>query len=110
MSGSVRRPLPRVREQMFGTESSLVPGRVELRALRLVLSELVCGTGATLRMNAGLMMFNTIGAADGPSVTVGVHAPARGADGLDALRRDARRPGRDRRQDHDAQLQGLVSA
>ena len=34
---------------VFGSDSSLKQGQVELRALRLVLNDLVCQTGATLK-------------------------------------------------------------
>jgi type IV pilus assembly protein PilY1 len=58
-------------EQVFGSDSSLLQGQVELRALRLVLSTLVCGSGSTLRLNAGTMLFNPNGTADGNSVMAG---------------------------------------
>jgi type IV pilus assembly protein PilY1 len=58
-------------EQVFGSESSLLQGQVELRALRLVLNTLVCGPAATLRLNAGTMLFNPNGTADGNSVISG---------------------------------------
>ncbi len=54
---------------------SLVQGQVELRALKLVLNEIVCSppTGtAAVDINAGLMMFNTgIGSVDSNSVMPG---------------------------------------
>ncbi len=57
--------------QIFGTDTSLVQGQVELRALKLVLDKLVCGSKSTLALNAGLMMFNPNGTADGNSVISG---------------------------------------
>jgi len=51
-------------EQVFGSDSSLLQGQVELRALRLVLNTLVCSSGATLKLNAGTMLFNPNGTAD----------------------------------------------
>lgn len=58
-------------DQVFGASASLVQGAVEARALKLVLNELVCKTGATLKANVGVMMFapSTLGSADGPSAT-----------------------------------------
>ncbi len=58
-------------EQVFGANASLVQGAVEARALKLVLNELVCGAGAKLAVNAGIMMFapSNLGSADGASVT-----------------------------------------
>ena len=58
-------------EQIFGTDSSLKQGQVELRALKLVLNSLVCGSGAALKINVGTMMFNPSGTADGNSVIAG---------------------------------------
>ncbi len=57
--------------EVFGAQTSLVQGAVEARALRMVLKELVCKTGATLKANVGVMMFapSTIGSADGSSAT-----------------------------------------
>lgn len=52
---------------IFGTDTSLKQGQVELRALRLVLNDLVCKTGAKLKANVGLMLFNTSGTPDSPS-------------------------------------------
>ncbi|MDP3823392.1 MAG: PilC/PilY family type IV pilus protein [Burkholderiales bacterium] len=57
--------------QIFGTDTSLVQGQVELRALRLVLTNLVCSSTATLKLNAGTMLFNPNGTADGNSVISG---------------------------------------
>lgn len=57
--------------QIFGTDTSLVQGQVELRALKLVLNKLVCGSAATLKVNVGLMLYNTNGTADGNSVMSG---------------------------------------
>lgn len=54
--------------QIFGTDLTLEQGRVELRALRLVLNELVCKTGAKLKVNAGIMMFSKEGTLDGSNV------------------------------------------
>jgi type IV pilus assembly protein PilY1 len=58
--------------QIFGSDSSLVQGQVELRALKLVLNEAVCSnSGSKLNINAGLMMFNMAGSVDGSSVIPG---------------------------------------
>lgn len=53
---------------IFGLQTSLVQGQVELRALRLVLGKLVCGDSASLKLSAGTMMFNPSGTADGSNV------------------------------------------
>ena len=42
-------------------DCSLTQGQVELRALKLVLNELVCGPNGKLKVNAGLMLFNDQG-------------------------------------------------
>ena len=57
--------------EIFGLQTSLVQGQVELRALRLVLNRLVCSNGARLKLNAGTMLLNPSGTADGNSVTAG---------------------------------------
>jgi type IV pilus assembly protein PilY1 len=51
-----------------GIVSSLVQGQVELRALRLVLNELVCKTGSDLSISAGIMLFNDQGTVDGNNI------------------------------------------
>lgn len=56
---------------IFGSSSSLVQGQVELRALKLVLNELVCGTNGKMRVNAGLMLFNDQGTVDSNSAISG---------------------------------------
>ncbi|HXD06971.1 MAG TPA: PilC/PilY family type IV pilus protein [Burkholderiaceae bacterium] len=56
-----------------GSDSSLVQGQVEVRALKLVLNELVCsppGTTKALSLNAGVMMF-TSGSVDSSSTITG---------------------------------------
>lgn len=53
--------------EVFGTDTSLVQGQVEVRALKLVLNKLVCATGAKLSVRAGLMLFNTQGTVDSKS-------------------------------------------
>ncbi|GGH55765.1 hypothetical protein GCM10010975_13700 [Comamonas phosphati] len=58
-------------EQIFGNASSLVQGQVEVRALRLVLDQLVCQTGSKLGVNAGIMLFNAQGTVDGNSIVGG---------------------------------------
>lgn len=58
-------------DQIFGAESSLVQGQVEVRALRTVLQELACGTAAPFRVNVGLMLYNTAGTADSNSAVSG---------------------------------------
>jgi len=56
--------------QIFGDNSKLVQGAVEVRTLKLVLNELVCKTGATLKVNAGVMLFApSDGSPDGNQVT-----------------------------------------
>lgn len=57
--------------EIFGTNTSLVQGQVELRALKLVLNRLVCASTATLKVNVGLMLYNTNGTVDGNSVMSG---------------------------------------
>lgn len=57
--------------QVFGSDSSLKQGQVEMRALKLVINELVCGTGAKLNINAGVMLYNTAGTVSSNSVTTG---------------------------------------
>ena len=57
--------------QIFGAETSLVQGQVELRALKLVLDKLVCGGTASVPLKVGLMMFNPNGTADGNNVVSG---------------------------------------
>lgn len=49
---------------IFGNESSLVQGQVEVRALKVVLQELACNTGAPYAVNVGLMMNSDSGTAD----------------------------------------------
>jgi type IV pilus assembly protein PilY1 len=61
----------RYAEEIFGSASSLVQGQVEVRALRLVLDELVCQTGSKLGISAGLMLFNDQGAVDGNDIVGG---------------------------------------
>jgi type IV pilus assembly protein PilY1 len=48
---------------VFGTDTSLVQGQIELRALKLVLNELVCDSASTnnVKVNIGLMLFNPAG-------------------------------------------------
>lgn len=53
--------------QIFGNENSLKQGQIEMRALKLVINELVCGTGSTLNINVGIMMYNTAGTMDSNS-------------------------------------------
>lgn len=57
--------------KIFGTSADLVQGQVELRALKLVLNELVCKTGAKLGISAGIMLFNDQGSVDSNSVVGG---------------------------------------
>ncbi|HEU5295044.1 MAG TPA: hypothetical protein VFU71_09650, partial [Burkholderiaceae bacterium] len=53
-------------ETVFGSSTSLVQGQVELRALKLVLNELVCSTNGSgnIKVNIGIMLFNPAGTAD----------------------------------------------
>ncbi len=58
---------------IFGGNSSLKQGQVELRAIKLVLNNLVCGSGATLKLNVGLMLIaSNKGTADGNSSAGGI--------------------------------------
>ena len=57
--------------QIFGSDTSLVQGQVELRALKLVLTNLVCNSNPKLSLNAGTMLFNPNGTADGNNVMSG---------------------------------------
>jgi len=57
--------------QIFGADTSLVQGQVELRTLKFVLSNLVCNSNPKLSLNAGTMLFNPNGTADGNSVMAG---------------------------------------
>lgn len=56
-------------ERIFGTDSALAQGQVELRALKQVLLELACVEELTV--NVGLMLYNTAGTADGSNVVSG---------------------------------------
>ena len=55
---------------VFGTTDRLAQGQVEVRALRAVLQELACKTGAPFNVNLGLMLYTT-GTADGSNVVSG---------------------------------------
>lgn len=57
--------------QIFGNNTDLVQGQVELRALKLVLNELVCKSGAKVKVNAGIMLLNDAGSVDSASVVAG---------------------------------------
>ncbi|MBA2591626.1 MAG: hypothetical protein H0U97_04905 [Gammaproteobacteria bacterium] len=51
--------------QVFGSDTDLKQGQVELRAIKLVLNELVCNSATPLKVNVGLMLFsNTNGTAE----------------------------------------------
>ena len=56
---------------IFGSASSLLQGQVELRALKLVLNNLVCGTSSKMTVNAGLMLLNDQGTVDSNSAISG---------------------------------------
>lgn len=58
-------------ETIFGANKSLTQGQVELRALKLVLNELVCGANGKMKVNAGLMLFNDQGTVDSNSAISG---------------------------------------
>ena len=58
-------------DQIFGTNADLVQGQIELRALKLVLNELVCKSGAKIKVNAGIMLLNDAGSVDSKSVVSG---------------------------------------
>lgn len=51
--------------------TELTQGQVELRALKLVLNALICGTGSKLQLNAGLMLHNPQGTVDSNGSTSG---------------------------------------
>jgi len=73
-TGSAKTTCQNYVTQIFGSNTSLVQGDVEIRALRLVLNELACaplaaGT-ASMNVNVGLMMFNK-GTVDGSNVVSG---------------------------------------
>lgn len=55
---------------VFGTDTKLAQGQVEVRALKAVISELACNTGAPFTVNLGLMLY-TSGTADGSNVVSG---------------------------------------
>ena len=57
--------------KIFGTDASLKQGQVEMRALKLVINELVCGATSTLKINAGVMLYNDLGSVDSNSVVSG---------------------------------------
>ncbi|MCC4116824.1 pilus assembly protein [Aromatoleum toluclasticum] len=60
----------RYADLVFGTDSNLAQGQVELRAIRAVLQELACNTGAPFNVNLGLMLYAS-GTADGSNVVSG---------------------------------------
>lgn len=73
-AGSAKTTCQNYVTQIFGSSTSLVQGDIEIRALKLVLNELVCaplaaGT-APMNVNVGLMMFNK-GTVDSSSVVSG---------------------------------------
>lgn len=55
---------------VFGTDTRLAQGQVEVRALKAVIDELACKTGAPFTVNLGLMLY-TSGTADGSNVVSG---------------------------------------
>lgn len=57
-------------EAVFGSETKLVQGQVEIRALRAVLQELACTSGK-FKINVGLMLYNTAGTVDSNSAVSG---------------------------------------
>lgn len=67
-SGTAKTTCQAYVEAVFGTDAKLVQGQVELRALKLVLNELVCKTGAKIKVNAGIMFFSADGSVDSKSV------------------------------------------
>lgn len=67
-SGTAKTTCQAYVEAVFGTDAKLVQGQVELRALKLVLNELVCKTDAKIKVNAGVMFFSADGSVDSKSV------------------------------------------
>lgn len=57
-------------ELVFGTTTRLSQGQVEVRALKAVIDELACNTGAPFTVNLGLMLYTT-GTVDGSNVVSG---------------------------------------
>jgi type IV pilus assembly protein PilY1 len=53
--------------EVFGSDTSLVQGQVEVRALRLVLNKLICASSDPLPVKIGYMLFNSAGTADSSS-------------------------------------------
>ena len=73
-SASAKATCERYVDQVFGSETKLVQGDVEIRALRLVLNELACSPPAgttALNVNVGLMMVSPsgTGTVDGSNVS-----------------------------------------
>ena len=59
-------------DKVFGNNLTLTQGQVEVRALRLVIGELICKTtGTNLNINVGIMLLNREGSVDGNSVVSG---------------------------------------
>ncbi|NMG74521.1 pilus assembly protein [Aromatoleum diolicum] len=58
-------------DQIFGTDTRLVQGQAEVRALRVVLNELACKSAKPFTVNLGLMLFNDAGTADSTSGVAG---------------------------------------
>jgi type IV pilus assembly protein PilY1 len=56
---------------IFGAATTLTQGQIELRALKLVLSELVCSATQPIGVNVGLMLYNTEGTVDSNSANSG---------------------------------------
>ncbi|AKU13011.1 putative type 4 pilus biogenesis protein [Azoarcus sp. CIB] len=57
-------------ELVFGSNTRLAQGQVEVRALKAVIEELACNSGAPFNVNLGLMLY-TSGTADGTNVVSG---------------------------------------
>lgn len=58
-------------EKVFGSDTKLVQGQVEIRALKAILEELACTTSAPFNINVGLMLYNTAGTVDSSSAVSG---------------------------------------
>lgn len=59
-------------DQVFGADTSLVQGQLQVRALKLVVESLVCGPDSKkMPVNIGLMLLNSAGTSDGNNAVGG---------------------------------------
>lgn len=54
-------------DTVFGSDTDLKQGLVEVRALKLVINELLCGTGTKLNVNLGIMLISDSGSTESSS-------------------------------------------